>query len=237
VRRLTRAEEDVRGRTAEDLHDGISQTLLGARFTLEAALREGQPQSWQSSVSHAVELITQAEDDTRKLIRDMSPPGLQQFGLGPTLGQLGQLGGELGRKTGLSVSVQLQGEAERLEAPTAAILYRWTRELLVNVAKHAGVDNAAVWIDADASEISLRVEDDGRGFDARRWLDEPAVATAFGLRSILDRVTALGGRLDLDSRPNGGCRVALRLPRASFGSADVPAPGSTAPRGVEAHRV
>jgi signal transduction histidine kinase len=234
VRRLTRAEEEVRRRTAEDLHDGISQTLLGARFTLEATLREAQPQAWRSAVSHAVELITRAQDDTRELIRDMSPPGLQQFGLGPTLDQLG---GELGRESSLSVSVQLRGDAERLEPTAAAVLFRWTRELLINVVKHAGASNASVWIDADATEISLRVEDDGRGFDARRWLDEPAVATSFGLRSVLDRVSALGGRIDVDSSPGGGCRVVLNVPRAAVASADVPAPPSSAPpSGIEARR-
>ncbi len=91
------------------------------------------------------------------------------------------------------------------------MLFHATRELLFNVVKHAGVSAAELRLSSDTNELRIVVADDGVGFDLTR---QPLQSTAagFGLFSIRERITQLGGRLEIDTAPGQGTRVALIVP-------------------------
>lgn len=88
-------------------------------------------------------------------------------------------------------------------------LYRAAQEALTNVQRHARAQQAWLSLALDDGDLLLTVADDGRGFPAAMGPDR------FGLRGIGERVTGLGGRLDLGTRPGGGARVEVRLPLAA----------------------
>lgn len=95
------------------------------------------------------------------------------------------------------------------------MLFRCVRELLVNVAKHAGVREARVVVRdvPDSPFCQIAVEDDGVGFAAERLMSERSQARSFGLLSVFERVEGLGGRVHVESAPGEGTQVLLMLPR------------------------
>src|SRR5438105_5016141 len=113
------------------------------------------------------------------------------------------------------------GPHGRLPRAHEEALYYLVREALANVVKHARATRATVTLLRDAT-VRLTVEDDGVGFGA------PVPAFAFGLAGMRERVAALGGRLQLETRPGGGARVVaeLPLPAATAGPADASAWGA-----------
>jgi signal transduction histidine kinase len=90
------------------------------------------------------------------------------------------------------------------------VLFRGTRELLMNAVKHAQATRATVTVRGSDEGIELTVADDGRGFDVGRLTADGA--SGFGLFSIRDRLPHLGGELAIDSAPGQGTRVTLRMP-------------------------
>ena len=119
------------------------------------------------------------------------------------------------RKTrGLDCSFVLQGEPVDLVQDLRALLYQGTRELLGNVYKHAEADRAEVMLRYDNGMITLRVDDDGRGFDLADGDDSPEDPTpgGFGLFNIRERLDQQSGQLGIETSPLGGVRVTITLP-------------------------
>jgi len=110
---------------------------------------------------------------------------------------------------GLAVNFEDDLETDDLPYPLRRFLFRSLRELLFNVLKHAHTTDVRVRLGSTSSRAELEVVDDGAGFDAR-LLDSSA---GFGLFSLRERVQALGGSVEIDTRPGHGTRVALMLPR------------------------
>jgi signal transduction histidine kinase len=110
--------------------------------------------------------------------------------------------------TGVTVSVEAQGGlSARLSNDTSIILFRAASELLNNVVKHSGASRARLVLRQEDGHLSLEVQDDGTGFNVSEVSSE-----SFGIFSIRERMTALGGRLELDSQPERGTKALLLLP-------------------------
>ena len=116
---------------------------------------------------------------------------------------------DMQRRFGLRVNIEEDGERQLLDETTRIGLFRAMRELLVNVAKHAGTGEADLrfaWRDA---AIRITVEDQGAGFDPG------APARGYGLFSIRERVTALGGDVRIESSPQEGTKIVLTASTAA----------------------
>ncbi|MFJ9713843.1 sensor histidine kinase [Streptomyces sp. NPDC101234] len=113
---------------------------------------------------------------------------------------------------GVRVDVSCTGEQRAVPADIGLSAYRIVQEALTNVVRHAGTERCRVAIDYRDEELSLEVVDNGRG------ATEDGSAHGFGLIGMRERVGLLGGHLSIGPRPEGGFRVAARLPlRASAG--------------------
>jgi signal transduction histidine kinase len=134
----------------------------------------------------------------------LSPPVLHDLGLTAAVEWLGD---DIVRVYDLPVHVDDDGSVRELDERTRVILFRAVRELLVNVGKHAGARSARVRLRRRGQVVKIVVEDDGAGFD-------PEVATAghFGLSSIRERLSHLGGTMSTRSKPGEGTRVELAAP-------------------------
>ncbi|AUY54574.1 sensor histidine kinase [Streptomyces sp. CB01881] len=106
---------------------------------------------------------------------------------------------------GVRVEVQWAGERRRLPADIDLSAYRIVQEAVTNVVRHAGTGNCRVAIDYGVEELSVEVLDDGRGTPS------PA-GSGFGITGMRERVSLLHGRFSAGPRPEGGFRVAARLP-------------------------
>ena len=93
-----------------------------------------------------------------------------------------------------------------------AVLFRNVRELLINVANHAHVKRVSISLDRTKDSLKITVQDDGVGFDSRIDLQYNNDDKGFGLFSIRNRMTSLGGELTISSRPGAGCKAVLDMP-------------------------
>ncbi len=221
---VTEVERQNR-RMAAELHDGVSQRLASLSFHLAAAnsaLAELSPEADPGSdpVSFAVrQLITASElsrlaaDDVRAAISGLRPPVLDDLGLAKGLVSLcGALGADE-----LSVEVDVEAVEPPFVSPAASLaLYRVAQEALGNAVKHAGVAAVRVRLQRRGDNVVLDVRDDGVGY--QQALDGTAGRKAagpdsgLGLRSMAERMQAVGGHIELWSAPGRGTHVRAIVP-------------------------
>jgi PAS domain S-box-containing protein len=200
---LTLAEQRERQRISMVLHDGLQQILVAAKFQI--ALLE-KTTDVKKKAAELAELIDDGIETSRSLTAELSPPILKQGGLVPALEWLVKW---MHDKHGLSVSLTSHGEIESAPEDVVLLLFQSVRELLFNVTKHAGVRTARVEVMQKAGQIRVDVEDEGVGFDPNQLIGEGAKSRGMGLFSIQERLSYLGGSMEIDSSPGRGSRFGL----------------------------
>jgi signal transduction histidine kinase len=216
-----RAEEarrragEERMRIARELHDVLAHniSLINVQAGVALHLMDEQPGQSRS----ALVAIKQASNDALGELRsvldvlrqgDEAPPRAPASGLA----HLDRLvaGAEA---TGLEVRSRVEGTPRPLPAGTDLAAYRIVQESLTNVTRHAGPASATVLVRYGPADLTVEVDDDGRGPAAPRGGTGPnGTATGNGIRGMRERVAALGGELTTGPRPGGGFRVQARLP-------------------------
>ncbi len=179
--------EEERSRIARDLHDGVGQLLYLAGIRLTAALNLAVGKSLRGTLEEVFGVIGKATRDIRSMEFDLSPPQLRQFGLLPALIWLA---GEMDRQFGLAVTIEDDKLEKPLDTFMSAVLYRAVREALINVAKHAKVDNARVQARRAGDFVEITVSDSGVGLRVR---DAFTQGRGLGLRSLREVLIPCGG--------------------------------------------
>ena len=223
---LSMAEQHERARLAHVLHDDLQQVLYGLRLRLQGTL-EDLPQAdagpthqdcvaVEEGLEYADSLLGRALRITRTLALDLKPPVLSDEGLGASLSWLAQHTYET---YGLDVAVTVRDPIPLTDQHLHVLLFQLVRELLFNVVKHADVEEADVALEVvDLGEgkqvLQLIVEDRGTGFDvdALTRTDGDWSVPGFGLYSVKERLSLVGGHMDATSSPEMGTRVVLTLP-------------------------
>jgi PAS domain S-box-containing protein len=206
VRELEMAESRERRRISRDLHDDLGQLLAAAGIRL-AGLCQHPRDDVRRAALEIAELVEQANFSTRSLAAQLEPAVLYELGLLPALEWLAE---ELGLRYGLDVNLHDDGQPKPLPQEARSIVYRTVRELLINVAKHAGVKQATVNLQREGRWLSVRVGDAGAGFAV-----DPAGVTAtagMGLVSVRERLSYMGGSFEIRSGLGDGTEAVLRLP-------------------------
>ncbi len=201
VSEAMQADERHNREVAENLHDGPLQTLLAARMELDE-VRERLPDP-------ALDAVHAALQDTAKQLRstvtELHPQVLAQLGL--TAGVR-----ELLRQFESRNQCEVRADLQEVGKPESeALMYRAARELLVNVGKHARAKTVSVGLARVGERVVLTVSDDGVGFEPSLVADRLA-AGHIGLGSLLARVDAMGGVMDVDSAPGRGTTVTVSSP-------------------------
>ena len=210
---LNLAEQRERKRLATDMHDHLQQLLVTCKLKLKLAQgkRLGEEDQERARlIDETDELLAGALNYTRTLVAELSPPVLSEHGLGAALKWLA----DYMKRYGLVVSVSVPERRVRgLPEDQAVLLFQSVRELLFNASKHAGTHEA--WVTLEQKEAGLRIEvrDNGVGFAASSPVHAPTEGSSkFGLFSIRERMSALGGSLHITSSPEVGTRAVLLLP-------------------------
>jgi len=200
--RIVAAADESRRRIERDLHDGVQQRLVHAVIVLKLALRALSSPGSDSGelVAEALRHAEQANSELRELAHGILPAALTRGGL-----RAGVDG--LVSRTSLPVSVDVS--VERLPAAVEATAYFVVSEALTNVVKHAHAKAADVTARVEHGQLRVEISDDGVG-GAR-------AGDSTGLGGLEDRVSALDGRLVLDSPSGGGTRVCALLPISDRG--------------------
>lgn len=208
--RLTQAEQQERRNLAQLLHDDLQGLLVGVWMQVDR-LRGLEPQAIPDKLEGILDTVTQAIDESRSLSRQLSPRVVYEEGLSKAVEWLASNQRE---QLDLEVHLEMEPDADVASDDVRAFLFQAVRELLLNVAKHAGT--AEAWIRTRATEdgaLEIEVEDQGRGTEPKR-LEARRDAPGFGLSGMDERLTWLGGGITVDSELGRGTRVTIRVPTA-----------------------
>jgi signal transduction histidine kinase len=202
--RLVHAEEAGRRRLERDLHDGVQQELVGVLARLGLARNQLlRDRNLAETTLREAQLDAQrALEGLQELARGIHPAILTDRGLIEAVEE---------RATRMTVPVEVHanglGQGARFPLELEGAAYFFVSEGLANVLKYASATRVHVRFHTEPGKLLIEVEDDGRGF-------EPAGVKKSGLRGLEDRISALGGRVEVTSRPGHGTELRAYLPVA-----------------------
>jgi signal transduction histidine kinase len=207
-------EEVERRRISRELHDEAGQSLLYIRLQLEMLENEltAEQPEWRDRIKGVREVTEHTILETRRLIAALSPAVLEQLGLAAAVRQL------ITRFRQLNpCRVRLNLSAlDNLPKQTETVVYRLVQECCNNIAKHSHALNVNISLTSADGLLRLNVEDDGVGFKVAEALTK---RNSFGLAGMRERVTLLGGNLEIESwtsksakRKRSGARIIVELP-------------------------
>jgi PAS domain S-box-containing protein len=205
---LLDAEERTRAALASDLHDDTVQVMVAVLMGLDRAignLREGRDSIEWLERSRAV--LADATTRTRRLLFELRPTLLTDYGLGPAVRALAL---DAGKEANFRVVVRIP--QERFTAPVEGLAYRSIQEVLANARKHSRARRVTIDVTAEQAWLVVRVADDGRGFDPDRALRADESRLHIGLQTMIERIQLGGGSWRITSRVGEGAVIDLRIP-------------------------
>jgi len=203
-------EERERRRIAAGLHDGVGQSLALAQLKL-SSVRDELVGIARTTVDDCIALIAQSIAELRTLSFELSPPVLYDLGLPEALSWLSE---DLGRRCGIKVDLADDEIDKPLSPVAAALVFRAVRELLINVVKHAKCQTCKVQMRRKGDDLHIEVRDQGVGFEAYATGLESA-QSGFGLPSVREQLSRIGGRVAIASGLGKGTRVSIMVPLQS----------------------
>lgn len=208
VEKLITAQEEERKRIAYDLHDGLLQQLVGARFYLsqckQQLVQSSEPNSTEN-FEHGFESLSSAIVEGRQIMEGLHPTVLDDLGLQTALSELAQNIAQIGKwQLNLSLN-KLHQEPDRI---TAVSVYRIAQEALNNICKHASATHVSMTLH-DKDGIHLVIVDDGIGFEPK---SPPKPDNGWGIRTMTERVNLLDGEIQLSSTPDEGTTLSVWIP-------------------------
>ncbi|WP_085893656.1 cache domain-containing protein [Roseovarius litorisediminis] len=200
TQRVFDAQEEERGRVARELHDGISQILVGVRYALDTARRRLDVGDKRASetLDRGITHLSGAIQEVRRISRDLRPGALDDLGLGPALKALAE---DFGNRTGIKTDFSTVVFRNRLDDEAKIALYRVAQEALTNVERHAGASQVSIDVRGHARGATLRIADNGIGLDHEQA--DKAPGSGLGLRNMQERVEQLDGTLRVLSSKTG----------------------------------
>jgi PAS domain S-box-containing protein len=206
---LSLTEERERRLLAADLHDHIGQILALAQIKLGALRQEASSPESQASVTEVRDYIGQAIRYTRSLTYELGLPILYDLGLEAALEWLAE---QMHEQHGLLVQVHRDQQTKPLGEAARVLVFRVVRELLTNVVKHAKAGKVDISIAKEGPYMRIQVVDNGVGFDSSEASPRTGKSSGYGLFSIRERLTSLGGLVKITSRPGQGTKVTITVP-------------------------
>ncbi len=194
--RIFDTQEEERGRVARELHDSISQILVGIRYTLELARKRvtGGDVRAADDLGKGIDGLGEAIQEVRRISADLRPGVLDDLGLGPALKALID---DFGARTGIATSFETVVFRNRLDQEAKIALYRIAQEALTNVERHAEASTVSVEVFGHRKGATMRIQDNGRGIDQHQG------RSGLGLRNMQERIDQLSGTLRVLSTDAG----------------------------------
>jgi PAS domain S-box-containing protein len=208
--RIIGAQEAERQRVARELHDSVNQVIASAKMRLRkvetfVALNPAA----REILARCDELLVQALEENRRIAHDLHPTDLDELGLADACRNFCR---EFQARTNLVVKTRFARFAQRCPPAMELNLFRIVQESLNNVEKHARARTVRLQIAFSRGGLVLTIQDNGRGFDPNAVKPAIRKREGIGLTNIRERATILGGTCEVESTPNQGTTITVRVP-------------------------
>jgi two-component system, NarL family, sensor kinase len=205
---IVTTQDQERKRIAQDIHDSLGSVLSAAKLKL-SSLEESKkilPPDQLEKYQTSLDLLDEASTELRNISHNIMPATLSKLGLEAALQNLID---KIAAHSKMQIHFSAHGFEGRLEEKTEMSIYRIILELINNIVKHAAAEKVSIQLIRYPAYINLMVEDNGRGFDHNKALEEKK---GIGLGNILSRVEYMNGSVEIDSSPGEGTTVIIEIP-------------------------
>ncbi len=199
---MVNGQETERTRIAKDLHDGLGGLFSTVKMYFSTLEHEQQQLKDNELFKKSYTMVDNAATEVRRIAHNMMPEVLLKLGLPNALQDLCN---NISASRLIQVSLQIHGMEKRLNPGTEIMLYRIVQELLNNIVKHAQATEAIVQFIKDGKQLSVTVEDNGKGFNTA----DADLGKKAGIESVKSRVDYLNGKISFESSNNLGTTVMM----------------------------
>src|ERR1051325_1327665 len=208
-RQLLSAQEEERKKISRELHDVIAQTLTTINVQLAGLKKEAalNTTGLEQSIARTQQLVEHSVDIVHRFARELRPTVLDDLGLIPALHTFMKTFKE---ETGIRVSLSAFAELEQVNGDKRTMLYRVAQEALTTVARHARASQAEVRIQKLDGLISMKIKDNGKGFQEENVLRAKR-GRRLGLLGMRERLEMVGGIFTITSVPGKGTTVLAQV--------------------------
>ncbi len=209
--RLIQAQEDERRHLARELHDEIGQALTAAKLNLKIVASE-VPAAATPRFEDSIQIIDRLLQQVRQLSLDLRPPLLDELGLHPALRWLAD---QQSQRTGLRITVTAHLDDLDIDPAIETACFRIAQEAITNAVRHSHAQRITVEVWKDTDRLWLRVHDDGAGFDVESLELQARKGSSFGLLSMKERASLMGGEVVIVARSGAGTEIRAWFPMTS----------------------
>jgi len=209
-RQLLSSQEAERQRIAAELHDSLGQSLLIIKNRAVLALRSlPDADATKEQLEEISSGASQAVEEVREISYNLRPYQLDRFGLTKALRALCL---QTSRSSGIDIVADVDEIDGLFSAETESSIYRIVQEAVNNIIKHSQAERASVAAHRNSGDLHLSVQDNGKGLHAPETYVAESRPEGFGLIGIAERARMLGGTYGIESTPERGTTVTIRLP-------------------------
>jgi signal transduction histidine kinase len=210
---LMTLQDEERRRIARELHDSTGQKLAAAKLQLDTLVKSGNLKSSEKALTETVQWIDECFQEVRTLSQLLHPPLLDEAGL---LSATRWVVDGFSERAKIQVNLQLASDIGRLPQPVELALFRVIQESLSNIHRHSGAKTAHIKLARIRQSISLEIRDNGKGMPAEVFSDSAhgRQIVGVGILGMRERLSQLGGTLDIESNQNG-TTVKVHVPVAA----------------------
>ena len=211
LRQIVSTQEDERKRIAREIHDQLGQQLTALRFTLESLKEQSEKGlDLNEQIEKLQEMTKRLDSEVDFLAWELRPSVLDDLGLVVALDKFVQ---EWSGHYRILAEFHTSGLGKKRLQPDIEInLYRIAQEALNNIVKHAKANQVGVLLELVNDDVTLIVEDDGKGFEPSDKEDLTADDRGMGLLGMRERAALIGGTLEIESAPGEGTTIFARIP-------------------------
>ncbi len=212
VHKTVQYQESERRRFSRELHDGINQLMVSAKFRIELAANKARKVTpdVEEDLDKATQVLNEAIQEVRRISHDLRPSVLDDLGLIPAMTTVLS---EFRLRTGIEVSQNTPPCKMRLPDEIETTLYRITQEALTNIERHSKAKQITVATGWNGNTFHLSISDDGKGFNVREILQS---RQGIGLQNMRERTEFLAGEFIVDSAPHQGTLIRAEFPMHSW---------------------
>jgi two-component system, NarL family, sensor histidine kinase UhpB len=202
------AQEDERKRIARELHDDTAQVLF-AQLLRVTAMKSSPNEDLRRTAEDLENFTVEAIEGVRRLALELRPPALDDLGLREALGDLAQ---RFSEQFAIPVQYTVIGLKDRLSSGVELVLYRVAQEAMTNIAKHAGATHVWLNLTREGDGVTISILDDGKGFDPTSRSDRDGRGLGLGMFGMEERVSLVGGTLEVSNNSPRGMRILATIP-------------------------